>query len=77
MSGNIFLEWIGATPRELQAEQRSIRVVNKLIRNTLNEAITLLTWHIGNFEAPVDGRREIVGRLEQLAAEISHLGRRS
>jgi len=82
MSETVSLEWIGVTLRELQAAQRSIRAENQLIRNTLNEAITLLMQRIGNFESRVDvrldqQRQEIVGRLEQLAAEISHLGRRS
>ena len=88
MSETVSLEWIGAMLRELQAEQRSIHAETRLIRNesqlihnALNEAITLLMQRIGNFEARGDvrldqQRQEIVGRLEQLAAEISHLGRR-
>ena len=82
MSETVSLEWIGVALRELLAEQRSVHLETQLIRNTLNEAITLLMQRIGNFEARVDvrldqQRQEIIGRLDQLAAEISHLGRSS
>ena len=72
MSETVSLEWIGNTLRELQAGQRSIYIENQQIRDALNEAITHLMQRIGNLEARVEEKRqEIVGRLEQLAAEIS------
>lgn len=75
MSEAISLEWIGVTLRELQAEQRSIRDENRLIRSAISEMATVLLQRIGAFEAHVDvrldqQRQEIVNRLEQLAAEI-------
>lgn len=75
MSEAISLEWIGVTLRELQAEQRSIRDENRLIRSAISEMATVLLQRIGAFEAHVDvrldqHRQEIVNRLEQLAAEI-------
>ena len=82
MSETISLEWIGMTLRELQAEQRSVHAETQLIHKALSEAITLLMQRMSNFEARVDvqldqQRQEIVGRLEQLAAEISHLAPKS
>jgi len=72
MSETVSLERTGSTLRELQAGQRSIYIENQQIRDALNEAITHLMQRIGNLEARVEEKRqEIVGRLEQLAAEIS------
>jgi len=71
VSETISLEWIRTTPRKLRAEQRSIRVENELIRNTLNaqRSTRLLMQRIGEFEARVhvrldQQRREVVGRLD-------------
>ena len=44
--GSVSLEWIGATLRTIQAEQRSVRDENKLIRSALSEAITLMMARI-------------------------------
>jgi molecular chaperone GrpE (heat shock protein) len=75
MSETISLEWIGRTLRELQAEQRSIRDENKLIRNAISEMANVLLPRIGNFESHVDirldeQRKEIAGLLEKLATGI-------
>lgn len=59
MSETISLELIGATLRSIQAEQRSIRNENQLIRSALNEAITVIMQRIGNFEAYVDTRLDV------------------
>jgi hypothetical protein len=65
MSDTISLDWIGATLRSMQAEQRTIRAENQLIRSTLNEAVTLIMQRIGNFEAYVDIRfDQAVARIE-------------
>ena len=71
MSDVIDLAWSGTTLRSIQAEQRSIRGENQLIRSALNEAITLLMQRIGNFEAYMDTRFDqtvttIVERLDRI-----------
>jgi len=72
------LDRIGRTLRELQAEQRSIRDENMLIRAAISEMATVLLQRIGNFEAHVDirldqQRQEIADWLEQ---PVEALGRR-
>lgn len=76
MSETVSLDWIGVTLRELQAEQRSIRDENRLIRSAISEMATVLLQRIGTFEAHVDvrldqQRQEIANRLDELAATIS------
>jgi hypothetical protein len=66
MSETISLEWIGTTLRAVQAEQRSIRNENALIRSALSEAVTVLLDRIAQFEAQTDTRTD---RLEQRMAE--------
>ena len=66
MSDTVSLEWIGTTLRAVQAEQRSIRSENALIRSALSEAVTVLLDRIAQFEAQTDAR---IDRLEQRMAE--------
>jgi hypothetical protein len=72
--GSVSLEWIGATLRTIQAEQRSVRDENKLIRSALSEAITLmmariagsedvLLARIAHFEALVETRLDKLERM--------------
>ncbi len=69
MSETISLEWIGATLRAIQAEQRTLRMENELIRkelgqlagamvtrDLLSEVLRIIVDRIGNFEAYVDTR---------------------
>ena len=78
MSETINLDFIGATLRSIQAEQRSIRGENQLIRSALNEAITLLMQRIGNFEEYVDTRldRHRMHVDQRLDTAQSHLDQR-
>jgi hypothetical protein len=63
----VSLEWIGAALRTMQAEQRSIRDENQLIRPALSEAVTVLLQRIGNFEAHIDTRMDMLDvRLDRL-----------
>jgi hypothetical protein len=66
VSDTVSLEWIGTTLRAVQAEQRSIRSENALIRSALSEAVTVLLDRIAQFEAQTDAR---IDRLEQRMAE--------
>lgn len=75
MSDVIDLAWIGTTLRSIQAEQRTIRGENQLLRSALNEAITLIMQRIGNFEAYVDTRLDqtvttIVERLDRIERAV-------
>jgi hypothetical protein len=74
MSETISLEWIGTTLRTMQAEQRSIRDENQLIRSALSEAITVLLQRIGNFEAHIDTRMDVLNvRIDGLQAVLDRL----
>jgi hypothetical protein len=66
MSDTVSLDWIGTTLRAVQAEQRSIRNENALIRSALSEAVTVLLDRIAQFEAQTDAR---IDRLEQRMAD--------
>jgi len=67
MSETISLDWIGTTLRTIQAEQRSIRDENALIRGALSEAITVLLARIAAFEAHIDTRMDVLNvRLDGL-----------
>ncbi len=79
MSDTISLEWIGATLRAIQAEQRTLRSENELLRSTLNntlaEVLRLLSERIGNFEALAEARidhlqHRIDARMDRLEALI-------
>lgn len=52
----IDFEWIGRTLRAIQAEQRTIRQENALLRQDVHEAITSIIDRIAAFEAHVDAR---------------------
>jgi len=69
MSETVSLEWIGTTLRSIQAEQRSIRDENRLIRQSLIDALTVLTQRIANFEAYLDTR------FDQLSARLDRIER--
>jgi hypothetical protein len=79
MSDVIDLAWIGTTLRTIQAEQRSTRNENQLIRSALSEAITVILQRIGNFEALIEMRMDRLeprmaateARFDQLEAGVS------
>ena len=56
VSETVSLEWIGATLRAIQAEQRSIRLESGLLQSALTAAVTALLQRIGEFEAHMDTR---------------------
>jgi hypothetical protein len=71
MSDVISLDWIAARLRAIQAEQRTLRSENELLRttimNTMSEVLRLLSERIGNFEALMEARIERVeARLDRL-----------
>ena len=69
MSETVSLEWIGTTLRSIQAEQCSIRDENKLTRQSLVDALKVLTQRIANFEAYLDTR------FDQLSARRDRIER--
>ena len=76
MSDTISLDWIGAELRKIQAEQRSIRDENALIRSALSDAMTVLLKRIGNFEAYSDTRldelrKHVDARFDRLESLIT------
>ena len=78
MSETISLDWIGARLRAIQAEQRTLRSENELIRtsltNTLGEVLRLLSERIGNFEALSEARVESVeARLGGIGAQLGRI----
>lgn len=75
MSEAINLEFIGATLRAIQAEQRTLRMENELIRNEVgrlagamvtrdlvSEVLRVIVERIGNFEALVETRFDELSR---------------
>jgi hypothetical protein len=67
MSETISLDWIGSTLRTIQAEQRSIRDENALIRSGLHDAISVILQRISTFEALIDTRMDVLNvRLDGL-----------
>jgi hypothetical protein len=67
MSETISLDWIGSTLRTIQAEQRSIRDENALIRSSLSDAISVILQRIATFEALMDTRMDVLNvRLDGL-----------
>ena len=80
MSEAVSLEFIGATLRAIQAEQRTLRADNELLRSELGrlagamaamatrdtvlDVMRLVMDRIGNFEALMEAR------FDQLAAQI-------
>ena len=80
MSDTITLEFLGATLRAIQAEQRTLRMENELIRkeiarlasrDELLEVLRVLADRIGNFEALMEAR------FDQLAAQLRGSARRA
>lgn len=79
MSGTITLDFIGATLRAIQAEQRTLRTENELIRKDiarlasreeLLEVLRVLSDRIANFEALVEARfDQLAGQLAQAAGK--------
>jgi hypothetical protein len=69
MSETVSLEWIGTQLRVIQAEQRTIRAENEILRSTilnaLDAVVRVLNDRIGNFEALTEAR------LDQLRLEMS------
>lgn len=79
MSETVSLDWIGATLRQIQAEQRTLRMENELLRKELvrtnaavtslvtrellSEVLNVIIARIGNFEALMETRMD---RLERL-----------
>jgi hypothetical protein len=75
MSETINLDWIGATLRTIQAEQRSIRDENALIRSAFGELATVLLQRIGTFEALIETRMDVLNvRIDGLHKAIDRLG---
>ena len=75
MSDMISLDWIGAQLRVIQAEQRTPRTENDLLRttilNSLGDVVQVLSDRISNFEALLEARIDhlattIEPRLAQL-----------
>lgn len=60
MSDTINLDLIGTTLRAIQAEQRTIRAENEILRTTImnapGEVVRVLNDRIGNFEALTEAR---------------------
>jgi hypothetical protein len=74
MSDVIDLNWIGATLRSVQAEQRSIRNENQLIRSALSDSITVILQRIGNFEALIELRMDKMdARIDRLEARMDSI----
>ena len=79
----VTLEFIGATLRSIQAEQRTLRMENGLIRETMSrelgrlatreelvEVLRVLADRIGNFEALMETR------FDQLGSQVAALANR-
>jgi hypothetical protein len=62
VSDTISLDWIGVQLRVIQAEQRTLRSENDLLRttilNSLGELVRVLRDRIGNFEALQEARTD-------------------
>lgn len=60
MSDTISLDWIGGQLRVIQAEQRTLRMENDLLRttilNSLGDVVRVLSDRISNFEALLEAR---------------------
>ncbi len=90
MSDPISLDFIGATLRSIQAEQRTLRMENELIRKEmarelarlatreeLLEVLRVLADRIGNFEALMETRfDQQVARFDQLSDQVARLAAR-
>src|SRR5271166_2376230 len=55
---NVRLDWISAMLRTIQAEQRSMRDENDLLRKTVLEVVRLLGDRIGSVEALIEAKIE-------------------
>lgn len=62
MSETLSLDWIGQTLRTMQAEQRSIRDENALIRSAIIEMSNVLLARVAAFEGHTDTRIDNVER---------------
>ena len=67
MSEVISLDWIGVQLRAIQAEQRTLRAENELLRNMMGDMLRVLNDRIGNFEALTEAR------IDQLGARLTAL----
>ena len=84
MSETITLEFIGATLRAIQAEQRTLRLENELIRKELGrcatrdellEVLRVIVDRIANFEALMETRFDAQNRrMDQMAGRIDEMG---
>lgn len=61
MSDVINLNWIGAQLRAIQAQQRTDRAENELIRSALGDVVRVLNDRIADFETNLEAR---IDRLE-------------
>jgi prefoldin subunit 5 len=85
MSEAINLEFIGSTLRSIQAEQRTLRSENELLRSeigrlagamatrdTIMEVLRLIMERIGNFEALMETRIDMLsGQVATIAAAVT------
>src|SRR5271157_3201853 len=79
---NVRLDWISAMLRTIQAEQRSMRDENELLRKTVLEVIRLLGDRIGSVEALIEAKIEesegkVDARIDRLEAKIDGLDGRA
>jgi hypothetical protein len=79
MSDVIDLGWIGAQLRAIQAEQRTLRSENEILRttilNSLGEVVRVLSDRIGNFEALSEARMDqfahrVAEQLDRIEASL-------
>ena len=85
MSDTISLEFIGATLRTIQAEQRTQRMEVALLREQiarmatkaeLLDVLNVLAERFGNFEALMETRFDrLEGRFDQLATQVAGIAR--
>ena len=83
-SDTITLEFLGAALRAIQAEQRTLRMENELIRkeiarlasrDELLEVLRVLADRIGNFEAGMEARfDQLAGQLARIAGPTAKPG---
>ena len=73
MSDTLSLEFITRTLANIQAEQRSIRDENQLLRSAISELTNVLLARVGNFEAYVDTKLAALDvKLDRLLQAVEH-----